>query len=328
MRSIKTSNGLTLSYQDCGNRHAPTIILIMGLGAQMTVWPDELYFGLVDRGFRVIRFDNRDTGLSSHLDEHGTPNLFKTWLRRKVPFGKQAPYSLEDMADDVLALMKALKIKKAHLVGASMGGMIAQILAAKQRKKVLSLTSIMSNANNQLISGKSLGVLLKLARLTPRNNSPQAAISYNVRLNQLIGSPAYPRDEQTLREQATMHISRAHNPAGFKRQLAAITASGDRRHLLTRIKAPTLVIHGTHDPIFPLTAGQQTAAEIRKARLKIVEGLGHDFPPMLMGKMAKWIAKHVKKAELKRLKKKRKKKTATKQVERLSTQTSKPDSSS
>ena len=296
MKTIKTSSGISIHYEMQGDKSAPVIILIMGLGAQMITWPDELYHGLVEKGFRVIRFDNRDVGLSSQLDQYGKPSLLKTWLSKRLPIRTNIPYKLEDMAQDVVELMKGLKVKKAHLVGASMGGMIAQILAAKHRKKVLSLTSIMSTTSHEMLSKSNIKVMLKLAR-RPKKPCRESAIRYNMKLIRVIGSPAYPLDEYTLREQAVMNVDRAYNPAGVKRQLVAITASGDRRQVVRRIKAPTLVIHGSDDPVIPVEKGKDTAQQIRKAKLKIVEGMGHDFPPELMSKMTKWIAKHVKKAE-------------------------------
>ena len=298
MKSIKTSTGITIHYEARGDKSAPAIIMIMGLGAQMITWPDELYHGLVEKGFRVIRFDNRDVGLSSQLDHHGQPSLLKTWLSKRFSMRTNVPYKLDDMADDVLELMKALKIKKAHLVGASMGGMIAQILAAKQRKKVLSLTSIMSTTSHEMLTPSNIKVMLKLAK-RPRKPCRESAIRYNVRLNKAIGSPGYPIDDFTLREQAVMNVDRNYNPAGVQRQLVAITASGDRRQAVGKIKAPTLVIHGSDDPIIPVQRGRDTAQRIRNAKLKIVDGMGHDFPPELMSRMCKWIAKHVKKAEQK-----------------------------
>ncbi|MGJ8680064.1 alpha/beta fold hydrolase [Paraglaciecola sp.] len=309
MRTVNLENNITISYQDAGKKSSPTMILIMGLGAQMTIWPDELYFGLVKKGFRVIRFDNRDVGLSSQLDDLGNPNLFKAWVSKRLPIHANTPYKLEDMAKDVLALMSKLKIKKAHLVGASMGGMIAQIIAANHKKKVLSLTSIMSTTSHSSLFGTNLKVLMKLAK-RPRKSNREEAIRYNVKMNRLIGSPAYPTDESILLHNATHSIDRGYHPAGFKRQLAAITASGDRRHTMKNIKAPTLVIHGTEDPIISVSDGKTTAALIKKSKLKIVDGMGHDFPALLMPKMTNWIAKHAKKSDKKRLDKKRKKQAA------------------
>lgn len=300
MPYVQVSPAIQLNYEDQGDKSAPVIILIMGLGAQMTVWPDALYIGLVEKGFRVIRFDNRDVGLSSQLNHLGTPSLLRTWVSKRLHTPSPIPYQLEDMAKDVVGLMKALKIKKAHLVGASMGGMIAKIIAAKHKKKVLSLTSLMSTSSYSTMARPKLSVLLQLAN-RPRKTNREAAIQYNIKLNRIIGSPRYPTDDQQLAEQATFNVNRAYHPAGFKRQLIAITQSGNKQNLLRKIKAPTLVIHGTDDPIIPFTSGQQTAEAIRKAKLKLVEGMGHDFPSQLMKKMTKWIAKHVKKAERKRL---------------------------
>jgi len=307
MDYVNTTSGINLNYQDTGDKKAPAIILIMGLGAQMTIWPEDLYHGLVEKGFRVIRFDNRDVGKSSQLNDMGNPSLVKTWLSHKLTLRSKAPYNLEGMAEDVLEIMAALNIKKAHVVGASMGGMIAQILAAKHNKKVLSLTSIMSTTSSPKLSKSNIKIMLKLAR-RPSRFSREAAIRYNMKMNRLIGSPAYPTDEITLRQQATQSFERGYNPAGFKRQLVAITASGDRSPLIKKIKAPTLVIHGSDDPIIPLAGGLSTAQSIKKAKLKVIDGMGHDFPISLMPQMTKSISKHVKKSEKKRLQKKLEKK--------------------
>ncbi|NMP31158.1 alpha/beta hydrolase [Thalassotalea sp. M1531] len=306
MQHVTLSNGITINFQDEGKKSSPTIILIMGLGAHMAIWPDELYYGLVDKGFRVIRFDNRDAGRSSQLDDLNPPSIFKVWLSNQLPFKTNIPYKLDDMANDVLEIMAVLKIKRAHLVGASMGGMIAQILAAKYKKKVSSLTSIMSTTSMPKLSKSNLNIMLKLAH-RPNQNTPNAAINYTIKLNRLIESPAFPNDEQRLRRLAKKSIERGYNPAGIKRQLVAITASGSRRALMRDIKAPTLVIHGTDDPVISVNAGIETAHQIKKAKLKIVEGLGHDFPPELMKKWVKWISKHVLKSEQKRAAQKLKK---------------------
>lgn len=307
MRSIKTPDGISLSYQDKGNKNAPPIILIMGLGAQMTVWPDPLYYGLVKKGFRVIRFDNRDSGLSTHLDHHPAPSLVKTWLSKHMRLGINPPYLLDDMANDVLALMAALKIKKAHLVGASMGGMIAQLIAAKHKKKVLSLTSIMSFSTPTIPSAKNIAAYVKLAQLKPKTDNTDDAINYTIKLNQLIGSPAYPQSLISLRKHATQIVNRSYNPNGYKRQLVAIVASKNRQHLVRKIKTPTLVIHGRDDLIIPLNAGVKTARLIKKAKLKVVPGMGHNFAPALVPKFTKWITKHIKKSHRKHLAKQAKK---------------------
>ena len=305
----RLNSGIEINFQDEGSQQAPTIILIMGLGAQMTVWPDSLYYGLVEKGFRVIRFDNRDTGLSSHLPELGKPSIVASWLSRRIPIKYNAPYLLEDMAQDVIDLMAVLKIKKAHIVGASMGGMIGQILAVKHKKKVLSLTCIMSSPRAPAPSLNNIKIALKLAK-RPQKNNREAAINYNIKLNKLIGSPDYPTDNAALRKQAVFHVDRSYQPDGVQRQLAAITASGCRRHELKRIKAKTLIIHGEEDPVISVKMGKETASEIKKHKLKIVKGMGHDFPQPLMAKLTKWISKHVNKAEKKRLVKKEKSQTS------------------
>ncbi|MCD8530380.1 MAG: alpha/beta fold hydrolase [Saccharospirillaceae bacterium] len=302
MTHIRTPDGIELAYEQMGNPADPAVILIMGLGAQMRIWPDSLCQALVDKGYRVVRFDNRDVGRSTQLDHHGTPSLLATWLATKLKRKAQVPYTLKDMARDVLALMDELDIDSAHLVGASMGGMIAQILAAKHKKRVRSLTSIMSSATSPGLPDAKLKVLLQLAkRPTPFNR--EASIRYTMRMNRLIGSPAYPMDEMELRALAETSFERTTNPTGFKRQLVAITAAGDRSHLLRKIKLPTLVIHGTDDPLIPVRMGEDTAAAIRKAKLKVIQGMGHDLPPALVPQLAKMMGKHLKKAE-KRWKKK------------------------
>lgn len=302
MTHIRTPDGIELAYERMGNPADPAVILIMGLGAQMRIWPDSLCQALVDKGYQVVRFDNRDVGRSSQMDHHGNPSLLATWLVTKLKRKAQVPYTLKDMSRDVLALMDELEIDSAHLVGASMGGMIAQILAAKHKKRVRSLTSIMSSATSPGLPDAKLKVLLQLAkRPTPFNR--EASIRYTMRMNRLIGSPAYPMDEMELRALAETSFERTTNPTGFKRQLVAITAAGDRSHLLRKIKLPTLVIHGTDDPLIPVRMGEDTAAAIRKAKLKVIQGMGHDLPPALVPQLAKMMGKHLKKAE-KRWKKK------------------------
>ena len=296
MNRIRTADDVHLAYERMGDPADPAVILIMGLGAQMRIWPDSLCHALVQRGFQVIRFDNRDAGQSSHLEDSGHPSLLATWLAAKLKRKARIPYSLKDMARDVLSLMDALEISSAHLVGASMGGMIAQILAAKHKRRVRSLTSIMSSYTSPGLPDAKLKVLLQLARRpTPFNR--EASIRYTMRMNRLIGSPAYPMDEMELRALAETSFERSSGPGGFRRQLVAITAAGDRSHLLRKIKVPTLVIHGSDDPLIPVRMGEDTAAAIRKAKLKVIQGMGHDLPPALVPTLAKMLGKHLKKSE-------------------------------
>ncbi len=298
MTRIRTPAGIELAYERFGAPHHPTVILIMGLGAHMRIWPDALCQALAQQGFQVLRFDNRDVGHSSSLAAQGTPSLLRTWLHTKLKRKPEIPYTLKDMARDVVALMDALEIDSAHVVGASMGGMIAQILAAKKRKRIRSLTSIMSASSSPRLPGPKLKVLLQLVRRPPPNDR-EAAIRYTMRMNRLIGSPGYPLDEQQLRQLAETSLERANDPSGFKRQLVAVTSAGDRRRLLAKIKAPTLVIHGRDDPLIPLRMGLETAAAIRKAKLKVIDGMGHDLPPRLLPKLTRLLSKHLIKAEKK-----------------------------
>ena len=297
MPNVRLKNGVKIHFQDEGGTDNPVVILIMGLGAQMTVWPDSFYFGLVNKGFRVIRFDNRDIGLSSHLDHLGSPNLFTVWLRKQIRVGKPSTYTLDDMAQDVIELMAKLNIKRAHIVGASMGGMIGQIIAAKYKKRTLSLTSIMSSVSNLPLSTRNMKLIYELSKHHPKSASYDEFVNYTVKLNQLVASPYYPQSEQVLYSQAQEFVSRAINPNGVKRQFAAIAASSNRKNLLNKIKVPTLVIHGENDPVIPVMEGMRTAHSIKRAKLKTVQGLGHNFPPELMKSFTKWIFKHIVKAE-------------------------------
>ncbi len=298
MTEITTHSGLKLAYESFGEPTNPAVILIMGLGAQMKIWPDALCTAIAEAGYFVIRFDNRDVGRSSQFDQHGNPSLIKTWLQQKLQQKPKVPYTLRDMSRDVLALMNQLELDSGHLVGASMGGMIAQILAAKHRKRVRSLTSIMSAPRAPDLPDPNLKVLLQLAKRPPPLNR-EAAIRYTMRMNRLIGSPAYPMDEFELRQLAETSFERSGTPGGFKRQLVAITAAGDRSRLLQKIKVPALVIHGSDDPLIPARLGEDTAANIRKAKLKIIQGMGHDLPPALVPKLSRILIKHLQKSEKK-----------------------------
>lgn len=296
MTRIRTREGIELAYESMGPQDAPPVILIMGLGAQMHVWPDSLCQRLVTAGFRVIRFDNRDTGRSSSLDEHGNPSLIRVWLGRQLKRKPNVPYTLRDMSRDVIALMNELNLPSAHLVGASMGGMIAQILAAKKKKRVRSLTSIMSSASAPKVPVGQLQVMLKLAR-RPLRRDREEHIRYITRMNEVIGSPGYPMSDGELQKLAETSWERTSSPLGFKRQLVAITHAGDRRRLLRKIKARTLVIHGADDPLIPVTLGIETASLIRKAKLRVITGMGHDFPEALVPRLSRLLIKHLNKAE-------------------------------
>ena len=295
MTRVRTRDGIELAYESMGPEDAPPVILIMGLGAQMHVWPTSLCQRLVDAGFRVIRFDNRDTGASTSLDEHGNPSLIRVWLGRRLKRKPRVPYTLKDMSRDVIALMDELGLPSAHLVGASMGGMIAQILAAKKRKRVRSLTSIMSSASAPKVPVSQLQVMLKLAR-RPLQRDRDEHFRYITRMSEVIGSPGYPMSEAEIQRLAETSWERTSSPLGFKRQLVAITHAGDRRRLLQKIKARTLVIHGADDPLIPVTMGIETASLISKAKLRVITGMGHDFPEALVPKLSRLLIKHLNRA--------------------------------
>ena len=284
-----TANGITIEYESFGPDGAEPVLLIMGLGAQLTLWPVELCEALVARGFRVIRYDNRDVGLSTKFDAAGVPQLpavIGAILSGQDP---KVPYRLEDMAADAVGLLDALGIARAHIVGASMGGMIAQLVAADYPARTLSLTSIMSSTGNPSLppaTPEAMGVLMS----RPQGADLDALIDFGVRAARVIGSPGYPADETLLRARVRRDVERSNYPAGFARQMAAIYASGDRRAKLARITAPTVVVHGTADPLVPVDGGRDTAANIKGAELVEIDGMGHDLPLALVDRIAGEVA--------------------------------------
>jgi len=274
------ANGIQLEYVSYGPDSAPAVLLIMGLGAQMTRWPLPFIQLLVAKGYRVVTFDNRDIGLSQKFDEAGPadiPALIAAQMAGKRP---NAAYTLDDMADDAAGLLDALKIAKAHVVGASMGGMIGQTLAVRHPGKAMSLVSIMSSTGNPALpqaKPEVLGVLL--ARPDPADF--KAMVDQAVRSQKAIGSPAYPTDDGMLKRQAIADLNRSSHITGVGRQMAAVIASGDRREALKTIKAPTVVVHGIDDPLVSVEAGRDTAAVIPGAELREIAGMGHDLPAPL-----------------------------------------------
>lgn len=285
------ANGLTLEYEDHGNPGAPPLLLVMGLGAQLTLWPIELVEALVERGFRVIRYDNRDIGLSHKMEGASAPGLLRHLLIKRLGLNPRVPYTLADMAGDAVGLLDALSIDKAHIVGASMGGMIAQHIAFTYPERVLSLTSIMSSTGNPKLPPAQKAALDVLTK-RPKSMEEDVLIEHGMKIGRTIGSPGYPADEERLRATTTLNVRRSFYPAGMPRQLAAIIADGCRRERLRGITAPTLVIHGEADPLVPLAAGQDTAAHIPGSRLKTIPGMGHDLPLALVDEIADAISGH------------------------------------
>jgi pimeloyl-ACP methyl ester carboxylesterase len=286
------ANGIRIEYESHGNAADPAILLIMGLGMQLVDWPIELVDGLVEAGFRVIRFDNRDAGLSTQFDGFVSAPLMFDFTRWSFGWPIASAYRLDDMAADAVALLDSLGIERAHVVGISMGGMIAQLMAIRHRERVASLTSIMSSSSARVLPQPRLDALLAVGRLPEANASPDKLLDHYEALFRTIGSPKFPTPPARMRQTLRKNLARAHRPNGTQRQIVAILASGDRSMKLPQIVAPTLVIHGDSDPLVPPGHGQDTAAKIPGAELQIIEGMGHDLPPTLVPRIAKMIALH------------------------------------
>jgi pimeloyl-ACP methyl ester carboxylesterase len=276
-----SANGISLEYESFGSDANPVVLLIMGLGAQLTRWPVLFCEKLAARGFRVIRFDNRDIGLSTKLDGVPVPDLGMLVAARMTGLPMNVPYTLHDMAADTIGLLDALHVEQAHVAGASMGGMIAQLVAADYPQRVLSLTSIMSTTGNPSLPPPTPAAAAVLMTRAPNPADREAYLAHGLKTLRTIGSPGYPFDEAVARERILKEAARSYNAAGFARQIAAVTASGDRREKIQRIKAPTVVVHGADDPLVPLAAGRDTAQNIANAELRVIPGMGHDFPPQL-----------------------------------------------
>ncbi len=282
--------GITLCYETFGERSHPTALLVMGLGTQMLAWQEDFCTELAARDLHVVRFDNRDIGHSTHLTGR-PPNVRQLLLRSK----RAAVYTLADMAEDASELLVRLELAPAHMIGASMGGMIAQTLAARHPGQVRSLVSIMSNTGNRFSGQPSVRVYSALLRRAPRERA--AFVTHMEGVFAAIGSRGLPRDQDEIRELAGRSYDRDHDPNGPGRQLAAIIASGDRTAELRGIRAPTLVIHGTADPLVASSGGRATARAIPGARMMDVEKMGHDLPRAVWPQLIDAIAEHAHRAE-------------------------------
>jgi pimeloyl-ACP methyl ester carboxylesterase len=276
------SGELDIYYQDLGDPGDPPVLLIMGLGAQLLLWRDGFCEKLVDRGYRVIRFDNRDVGLSSKLDgQNVDTNQYASMARSALGLKSPAVYTLEDMADDAAAVLEHLGIDTAHIVGASMGGMIAQVFAARHAARTLSLGVIFSSNNRAALPPPDPRALFAVTK-GPRPDSPRDVIIANaVRVSKIIGSPAYPAPEDRIRAEAIEGYDRSYYPWGVKRQFGAILGSGSLQHYDRRIDAPTVVIHGLADKLMRPSGGRSIATTIPRARLVLFPGMGHELPEPL-----------------------------------------------
>jgi proline iminopeptidase len=289
---MRTTGDWPIEYEALGNPTHPAIVLIMGLGMQLVTWPDAFCQALVDGGYYVVRFDNRDSGLSARAPVNPRFGMFKAIVASILKLPVPAPYTLHDMAQDTLAVMDALKIERAHVVGVSLGGMIGQVLAAAHPQRVLSLVSIMSSSGNPRLPQPRSGVRRVLISRPANPRDPESIIDHQVRILSVIGSPIYKETPQALRQRLGRGVRRAYDPAGINRQVMSVIASGDRRALLRQIKAPTLVIHGRDDPLVQLACGEDTAANVPGAKLLVIDGMAHDLSPALLPQWASAILAH------------------------------------
>ena len=291
------ANGIDIEYESFGRDSDPLVLLVMGFAAQLIFWPDSLCEGLAARGFRVVRFDNRDIGKSTHLAECGTPNIPE--LMKQAMSGRQpeVPYSLSDMAEDAVGLMSALGAGRAHIVGASMGGMIAQLVAINHPDRTKSLTSIMSTTGRRDLPPGNPDALALLTR-PPKSLRREDLIENGMIARRVLASPGFPASEADIRAFMERVVDRApYDPGGIARQLAAVIAAPPRNELLKAVRCPALVLHGDSDPLIPVAGGKDTAQSIPGAELVVVPGMSHGFPESVVPLCLKHIGDFVVKAE-------------------------------
>lgn len=283
------ANGISLEVDVSGSPQGEPLLLIMGLGMQLTGWHDRFVEVLVSRGYRVIRFDNRDAGLSQHFDALGMPNLPLAVARSALGLPLSRPYGLHDMARDALGVLDALGIRRAHVCGASMGGMIAQHLAALHPDRLASLTLMMTTSGARRVPGPSWRIRAAMLARPPRPDDAEAVIAARAAFFRLIEGPAHRMDDVELRERLVLDMARAYRPAGTARQLVAIATDRDRSAFLPDLRPPCHIIHGRVDPMIPVQAGLDLHARIPGATIDLIDGMGHDMPAVLYGRFADGI---------------------------------------
>lgn len=286
--STVNANGLSFCVETRGNPEGEPVIFIMGLAAQMTLWPETLLDAYADAGYRVIRFDNRDIGLSSHLRESLTGHPLAIMARHRLGLPVTGPYSLYDMAADVQSLMAALGINSAHVVGVSMGGMIAQLLAATRPRQVRSLLLLMTSTNSPRLPMPKPNLIVRLAGIGAKGHDEASVVARGTDFWRAIQSPAYPVSDVLVRERLTRDFRRSYHPAGILRQTRAILATGSLSSLTRRIEVPTTIVHGNADPLVRPAAAEQLKHLLPHARLELVDGMGHDLPEPLLPQFAQW----------------------------------------
>lgn len=291
-----TANGIQIEYDTFGDRSSPALLLIAGNGAQLIFWDVEFCELLAKSGLFVIRYDNRDTGLSTKFDETGVPDLMAAFKAIMLGMPVKLAYSLDDMADDAVGLLDALSIDKAHICGISMGGMIAQVASCRYPERILSLTSMMSTTGNPDLPHARLEIIA--AVFAPAPVEREAYVEHYVNLWRMIWSPGFPFEEKRARTFMEQSYDRSYYPQGMARQNAAIIASGDRRPLLASLQVPTLVIHGSDDPLIPVEGGKDTVRTIPGASLMIIDGMGHDMPKGVWSQIAEAVSNHASQANV------------------------------
>ncbi|MEO0608620.1 MAG: alpha/beta hydrolase [Pseudomonadota bacterium] len=287
-----TANDIKITYESFGDPAAPTVLMIMGLGGQLTMWTEQLIEDLVAGGYHVITFDNRDIGLSHHHTGEKSPNVLRQMVLRRIGIKIKTPYELRDMAQDTIGLMDALKLDQAHLVGVSMGGMIGQHVAAIAPDRVASLTAIMTTTGNPKLPRPSRAVLAAMLRRGPPPTTRDEIIDRSVKGFETIGTPGEDQNTNGMRDRIARSYDRSYNPSGVLRQMSAIVAAGDFRKYTRSIKAPTLVIHGNKDPLAPIEGGYDIAKLVRGARMEVIDGMGHDVPPRFLPQITKLLLNH------------------------------------
>lgn len=288
---VAKAGDIELVYEDWGDINHPPLVLIMGLSAQMLLWPEGFCEQLVQKGYRVIRFDNRDIGLSTKIKSKG-PHIKDWLLMARAQLGlstRQVPYSLHDMVKDTIGLLDFLSIRKAHVVGASMGGMIAQLLAAKHPDRVSSLGVIFSSTNQPLLPPPAPSAILPLMKGPGKSASDADRMAHSLKLMRTIGSPAYPVPQNEMEDFVRRLFTRSYYPAGVKRQMMAVLGTGNLRPYSRRITAPTVVIHGKEDPLLRPACGKAVAKAIRGSKLELIAGMGHDLPRELWPRLVETL---------------------------------------
>ena len=281
------SNGIRVAYREHGAGNAEPLILIAGIYNQLTRWPEEFIELLVERGFRVIRFDNRDMGLTDKMEGQSTPSVLRITMNVLFRIPLAIPYTLDDMANDTVGLMDALSIEKAHIVGMSMGGMIAQLVAISHPERAISLTSIMSTTGAFGKGKASLKVARQMVAPIPKHKT---ALENSVITRQMFASPAYPETDEQVSVAVKKEFKRSSNPAGYLRQMAAVRLAPSRNKALESIKIPTLIIHGNEDLLVKVSGGIETKKCIKHAKFARFEGMGHNLPKALLPQFADLIA--------------------------------------